>query len=77
MAWGLTYDTYVTTFSSSFCDQELSQLVEKQHAVWMKKRNTAGRGRGARGRGRGGRGGRGRGRKAPKDKMSQLAAYFV
>ena len=32
-----------------------------------------GRGRGGRGRGRGGRGGR----KAPKDKMSQLAAYFV
>lgn len=33
--------------------------------------------RGGRGRGRG-RGGRGRGRpKAPKDKMSQLAAYFV
>ena len=60
-----------------FCDNELSQLVEKQHAVFMRKRNTAGRGRGARGRGRGGRGGRGRGRKAPKDKMSQLAAYFV
>ena len=33
--------------------------------------------RGGRGRGRG-RGGRGRGRpKAPKDKMSLLAAYFV
>lgn len=33
--------------------------------------------RGGRGRGRG-RGGRGRGRpKAPKDRMSQLAAYFV
>ena len=32
--------------------------------------NISGRGRG------GGRGGR-RGRKAPKDKMSQLAAYFV
>ena len=59
-----------------FCDQELSQLVEKQHAVFMRKRNTTGRGRGGRGRGRG-RGGRGRGRKAPKDKMSQLAAYFV
>ena len=59
-----------------FCDQELSQLVEKQHAVFMRKRNTASRGRGGRGRGRGGRG-RGRGRKAPKDKMSQLAAYFV
>jgi len=60
-----------------FCDQELSQLVEKHHAVFMKRRNLqqgGGRGRG-RGRG-GGRGGR-RGRKAPKDKMSQLAAYFV
>ena len=38
-----------------FCDQELSQLVEKQHAVFMKKRMAGGgRGRG-RGRGRGGR----------------------
>lgn len=62
-----------------FCDQELSQLVEKHHAVMMKRRAQPGGGRG-RGRGRGGgRGGRGRGRgrKAPKDKMSQLAAYFV
>ena len=62
-----------------FCDQELSQLVEKHHAVLMKRRNLPGAGRGGRGkggRGRGGRG-RGRGRKAPKDKMSQLAAYFV
>jgi len=42
----------------------------------MKRRAQQGGGRG-RGRGRGGgRGGR-RGRKAPKDKMSQLAAYFV
>ena len=62
-----------------FCDQELSQLVEKHHAVLMKRRAQGGsRGRGGgrgRGRGRGGRGGRGS--KAPKDKMSQLAAYFV
>ena len=61
-----------------FCDNELSQLVEKHHAVLMRRRAQGGGGRG-RGRGRGGRGGRGRGRgrKAPKDKMSQLAAYFV
>ena len=61
-----------------FCDQELSMLVEKHHAVMMRRRaqpgsRGRGRGRGGRGRGRGGRGGR----KAPKDKMSQLAAYFV
>ena len=53
-------------------------LVEKHHAVMMRRRaqpgsRGRGRGRGGRGRGRGGRGGR----KAPKDKMSQLAAYFV
>ena len=61
-----------------FCDQELSQLVEKHHAVLMRRRAQAGGGRGGRGRGRGrGRGGRRGGRKAPKDKMSQLAAYFV
>jgi hypothetical protein len=55
--------------------------VEKSHAVLLKARRGGGaggrggtRGRGGgRGRGRGGRGGR----KAPKDKMSQLAAYFV
>ena len=63
-----------------FCDQELSQLVEKHHAVFMRKRNQnlQGKGRGGRGGRGGGRGGRGgKGRKAPKDKMSQLAAYFV
>ncbi len=60
-----------------FCDQELSQLVEKHHAVFMKRRGGgAGRGGRGRGRGRGGRG-RGKGRKVAKDKMSQLAAYFV
>ncbi len=68
-----------------FCDSALSSLVEKQHAVFMRRRNqgqtggggsaaAGGRGRG-RGRGRRGRGGGGA--KAPKDKMSQLAAYFV
>jgi len=63
-----------------FCDQELSQLVEKHQAVMMRRRAQPGGGRGGRGRGGRGRGGRGRGgrgRKAPKDKMSQLAAYFV
>ena len=54
-----------------YCDPDLNQLVEKSQAVLMKaKRVGAGRGRG---RGRG----RGKGRKAPKDKMAQLAAYFV
>jgi len=60
-----------------FCDPELSSLVEKQHAVFMRRRPGGGGGPAGRGRGRG-RGGRGRGgRKVPKDKMSQLAAYFV
>ena len=56
-----------------YCDSDLNQLVEKSQAVLMKSRRGGGRGRG---RGRGGRG-RGRGRGAPKDKMSQLANYFV
>ena len=63
-----------------FCDPELSQLVEKHQAVMMRRRAQPGGGRGGRGRGGRGRGGKGRGgrgRKAPKDKMSQLAAYFV
>ena len=58
-----------------YCDEKLSNLVEKHHAVFFKKRSAprgGAAGRGGRGRGRGGRG-----RKAPKDKMSQLAAYFV
>ena len=55
-----------------YCDPDLNQLVEKSQAVLMRaKRTGAGRGRGR------GRGGRGKGRKAPKDKMAQLAAYFV
>ena len=57
-----------------YCNLELNSLVEKSHAVLLKARRGGGGGRGGRGRGRGGRG---RGRKAPKDKMSQLAAYFV
>lgn len=59
----------------TFCDPILKKLVEKHHAV-MRNRSAGGRGRGGRGRGRGGRG-RGRGRGKPKDKMAQLAAYFV
>ena len=58
-----------------FCDNVFKSLIEMKHAT-MKRR---GRG-GGRGGGRGSRGGRGRGRgrgKIPKDKMSQLAAYFV
>ena len=57
-----------------FCSSELSALVEKRYAAAARGR---GRSRGGRGRGRG-RGGRGRGRGSKaKDKMSQLAAYFV
>ena len=60
-----------------YCDSTLNGLVEKSHAVFMKPRRGGGGGRGgARGRGRGGRGRGGRG-KAPTDKMSQLANYFV
>lgn len=48
--------------------------IEKHKAVENRRMHSC---RGGRGRGRG-RGGRGRGRpKAPKDKMSQLDAYFV
>ena len=55
-----------------YCDPDLNALVEKSQAVMMRARRGGGRGRGRGGRGRGGRG-----RRAPKDKMSQLAAYFV
>ncbi|XP_050068683.1 DNA topoisomerase 3-beta [Anopheles maculipalpis] len=61
-----------------FCFADFMPLVEKHKAVEM-RRNHAGGGRGGRGRGfrgRGGKGGRGR-NKAPKDKMTQLANYFV
>lgn len=58
-----------------FCDQVFKNLIELKHAA-AKRRRGGGGGRGG-GRGRGGRGrGRGRG-KVPKDKMAQLAAYFV
>ena len=57
-----------------YCNPELNALVEKSHAVMLRRRPAGGRGRG---RGRGGRGRGGGGRKAPKDKMAQLAAYFV
>ena len=60
-----------------FCEEDLSALVEKHHAVFMRRRGGGTGGGGSARRGRGGRGGRGGGRKAPKDKMSQLAAYFV
>lgn len=62
-----------------YCNPDLNALVEKSHAVLLKARRGGGAaGRGGRGRGRGRGGGRGgRGRKAPKDKMAQLAAYFV
>lgn len=56
-------------------------MVEKHRAVASRPVNIRG-GRGGRGTGRGGnksgrgRGGRG-GARQPKDKMAQLAAYFV
>lgn len=49
--------------------------VEKHKAVEM-RRAQGGRGRGRSVRGRGGKSNRGR-NKPPKDKMAQLAAYFV
>lgn len=62
-----------------FCSASFVPLVEKHRAVATRPV----RGSGGRGRGRG-RGGRGRGSaattgrpRAPKDKMAQLAAYFV
>ena len=62
-----------------FCDASLRPLVELKHARPSRPVNLHRRGatpsRGA-GKGRG-RGGRGRGRGRPKDKMSQLDAYFV
>ncbi|KAK3593899.1 hypothetical protein CHS0354_011502 [Potamilus streckersoni] len=58
-----------------FCDPVFKSLVEKYHARMKVGRGGRSRG-GGRGRGRGGRS-RGRGRGRPKDKMAQLAAYFV
>ncbi len=70
-------DEKITAEGCIFCEANLSALVEKHHAVFMRRRQGAGGGGSAAARGKGKRGGRGRGRKAPKDKMSQLAAYFV
>lgn len=69
-----------------FCSSDFIPLVEKHRAVATPASHNNSRGRGGGGRGggningrttdgstRGGRGGRGR----PKDKMAQLAAYFV
>lgn len=58
-----------------FCFPDFVPLVEKHKAVEM-RRGQGGRGRGRSVRGRGGKSGRGR-NKPPKDKMAQLAAYFV
>lgn len=58
-----------------FCFPDFVPLVEKHKAVEM-RRGQGGRGRGRSLRGRGGKSGRGR-NKPPKDKMAQLAAYFV
>ncbi|KAL1467832.1 hypothetical protein MTO96_041884, partial [Rhipicephalus appendiculatus] len=57
-----------------FCDVTLSGLVERHQA--LKPRNNYRRAAGANAGGGRGRG-RGRRRGKPKDKMAQLAAYFV
>lgn len=57
-----------------FCDPLLAPLVKMSHAASKHPMYRGGRGRGGR-RGRGSRRGKGRGR--PKDKMSQLASYFL
>lgn len=63
-----------------FCTAEFIPLVEKHRAVINRPAQVNTRGgrgkKGAAGVTRGGPAGRGRG-KAPKDKMAQLAAYFV
>ncbi|KAK3783011.1 hypothetical protein RRG08_015351 [Elysia crispata] len=60
-----------------FCDPIFKPLMEKHHAAALRRGgNRMNRG-GGRGRGRGGKGRGGRGRGKPKDKMAQLAAYFV
>lgn len=57
-----------------FCFPDFCQLVEKNKAIEM-RRGHSGRGRGSL-RGRGSKSNKGR-NKPPKDKMAQLAAYFV
>ena len=76
-------DYKLTAEGCIYCDAEMSKLVEKQYAVMTRRRGPAGgggpAGRGGRGGKRGGGGGAGaaKRKKPPKDKMSQLAAYFV
>lgn len=70
-----------------FCSADFIPLVEKHRAISSRPAQVATRGRGSRGavnamatgRGVGAIGGRGGGNKRgqPKDKMDQLAAYFV
>lgn len=67
-----------------FCNSAFIPLVEKHRAVSTRPVQVSSRGgRGGRGGAtvavstRGGSAGRGRGGRAPKDKMAQLAAYFV
>lgn len=57
-----------------FCFNDFMPLIEKHKAVENRRLNSS-RGRSSRGRGKG-RPNRGR-PKPPKDKMAQLAAYFV
>ncbi|XP_055684588.1 DNA topoisomerase 3-beta isoform X2 [Lutzomyia longipalpis] len=63
-----------------FCTEDFQRLVEKHRAVHARAPMANRRGRGGSSGGGGGRGGRGGGGnrgKPPKDKMAQLAAYFV
>lgn len=55
-----------------FCSEYFSKLVEKRRAAAHSRPPRPFRG----GKAAGGRG-RGRGKRPPKDKMAQLAAYFV
>lgn len=56
-----------------FCTSEFSRLVDKPKVAVSTRPRTfrGGKGGGGKGRGRGNKG------RPPKDKMSQLAAYFV
>jgi DNA topoisomerase-3 len=73
-------DYKLTAEGCMYCDPELSKLVEKHHAVMTRRRVGGGGGPAGRGGKRGGGagpGGKAKRKKPPKDKMSQLAAYFV
>lgn len=59
-----------------FCDAIFSKLVSVRSATRARTAAQAGKSRRGRGRGRGGARGGGRG-KPPRDKMSNLANYFV